>query len=171
LLRWNNGTVYATILSDLGWVAIGQYKPEARMGGCDNLKTIADIKQAILDVLKGDQGINEIYGVVFEGMMISTIRSTFYEFLTSMPDIEPIFIGLVASTDGCVKRIEGRGSMKANLKIDNIANKCSLVTRNIDSYDQAMVRRIKVDTTPKEAMLLKFLEAVGDTELIQEFLV
>lgn len=71
----DNDRVVATIFDDIGWVAIGEYKPDAAMGGCDKMPDIESIKQAILSALVMCPG----FWVVFEGMMISTIKSTFYQ--------------------------------------------------------------------------------------------
>lgn len=174
-LEWPDGMVYATVFDNIRWVAIGKYDPEARMGGCDGLPSVDLIKRAILETLKQYPG----FWIVFEGMMISTIKSTFYNFLLDIhnkhAEIEPLFVILKSTTEGCLKRIQGRGSMKPNINVDNVAGKCELVIKHAKDYDPALVRWINVDPdptyvnvpgTPIEDMLGCFLWEVQDCELI-----
>ena len=164
--------VHATYMSDLGWAAIGKYPDKSKMGGCDNLKTIDNIKSAICKTIEycGDEGA----WIVFEGMMISTIKSTFYNFLRELPgmypdyNIEPMFVILDACTEKCVSRIMGRGTMRTNLNLENIRNKCNIVRRHAKTYDQDLVRWMKVDSIGVDNMLPVFLELVGDREILGE---
>lgn len=165
-LQWPDGTIYATVFNDINWVAIGKYDPDAKMGGCDLMPTIDSMKIAIADVLRHYHG----YWIVFEGMMISTIKSTFYEYLINLSrshkNLEPLFVILKSTTEGCVKRINGRGTAKPGLKIDNIASKCALVIKHAKEYDSQYVRWMDVETTPADAMLDIFLWEVQDNQLM-----
>jgi hypothetical protein len=148
---------FATQLDDLKWIIIGQYKPESKMGGCDGMDGIAEIKRAIWLCYKHFPD----YNVLFEGMMISTIKSTFYEYLTELPEVDPLFVILRTDAAKCVERIAGRGTMKADLKVDNIITKCKMVVSHALTYNQDYVRWLDVDTIPKDEMLKWFLWAVG----------
>lgn len=165
-LEWPDGTIYATVFDDINWVAIGKYDPDAKMGGCDLLPSVDAIKQAIADAMKMCPG----YWVVFEGMMISTIKSTFYEHLMKMhqrqPGVYPLFVILKSTPEECVKRIQGRGTMKPGLKIDNVAAKCDMIIRHAKEYDPEHVRWINVDNTSLDAMLGEFLWEVQDNQLM-----
>lgn len=165
-LEWPDGTIYATQFDDINWVAIGKYDPDAKMGGCDLMPDIDSMKRAIKDVLKYCPG----YWIVFEGMMISTIKSTFYNFLLDMQKshkhIEPLFLILKSTTEGCVQRITDRGTMKPGLNIDNVAAKCELVVNHAKTYDPNYVRWLPVETTPLDAMVHIFLWEVQDNQLM-----
>lgn len=164
-LTWDGGKVYATVFDNIRWAAIGKYDPNAAMGGCDCLGSVDEIKRAIQDVMRYRKG----YWIVFEGMMISTIKSTFYNFLL---DIEAkgkakvLFVILKSTAEGCITRIRGRGTMRADLQVDNVAAKCDMVIRHAQTYDPDHVRWINVENTPKEALMPVFLFEVDDTELI-----
>ncbi len=164
-VQWANATmrkprVRATVMHDLGWAAVGEYHLDAPMGGCDLLKSNAEIKGAILDLLDD----YPTYNIVFEGMMISTIKSTFYEFLLDLErtdGIQPVFVILRASIDTCLEHLQARGTMRENVSVDNIAGKCQLVVRHAAEYDQRYVRHINVNLMPVDAMLTTFLEEIG----------
>lgn len=165
-LTYRNTTkVYATVMHDLSWAIVGPYKPDKPMGGCDLLHTVQQTKQAVLDLL--DDYPN--YWIAFEGIIASTIRSTFYDFLLELQrtdGIDPVFIILKADVDTCVEHIKQRGTMKSDLKIDNVAAKCALVLKNAATYDQQYVRYIDVSNTPAENMMDVFLWKIQDNELI-----
>lgn len=163
-LQWPDGTIYATVFDDIRWAAIGKYDPDKPMGGCDLMPSVDAIKRAIHDVHRQYPH----HWIVFEGMMISTIKSTFYEYLLGMKSkhVEPLFVILKSTPEGCVKRIAGRGTMKPGLKIDNITHKCDMVVRHAKEYDPTLVRWINVEDTPEDCMLPYFLWEVYDYELI-----
>ena len=161
------GKTVATIMDDLGWIAIGGYPEESAMGGCDRIRTIDNIKWAIDEAYDHSPG----YWIVFEGMMVSTIKSTFYQFLLDMrqrsradwmEDIDPLFVILRTTAERCVERIEGRGTKRAGLKVDNVRAKCEMVVRHAKTYDQAYVRWLDVDDVPLDRMVWEFLDLVGE---------
>ena len=153
------GNIVATVMDDIRWAAIGQYSPHKKGGGCDALNTVHSIKDAIaitMDELPG-------YAIVFEGMMISTIVSTFYDHLMSMGGIRPLFVILNASPDGCLARISdrsagGRSAMKSD---QGVRDKCRQILAHAARYDPRYVRYINVEHTPEDAMLTEFLRAVN----------
>jgi deoxyadenosine/deoxycytidine kinase len=161
--------VFATALDDIGWVILGKYPEDSKMGGCDNFKTIEEVKRGIRVAIQARPDA----WVMFEGMMISTIKSTFYDMLLQIeearPKIHPLFVILNATPQGCLNRLAGRGTMKSNLKVENIENKCKQVIRHAKTYDQKYVRWIDVETTPLERMGLEFLRAVDDVALVDDF--
>lgn len=163
-LTWGMGhnkpRIYATMMHDLGWAAVGNYRLDQPMGGCDLLKSNNEIKCALLDIIDDYPR----YNVVFEGMMISTIKSTFYNFLLDLErtdGIEPVFVILRASIDTCLEHLRIRGTMKENVSVDNVASKCQMVIRHAAEYDQKYVRHINVNLMPVENMLMTFLEEIG----------
>jgi adenylate kinase len=161
--------IYATTIEDYGWVAIGRYPDESKMGGCDTMKTIEDIKRAIwrAHVERPD------YWIVFEGMMISTIKSTFYNLLMEMKQdriADPCFVILKADVDVCVRNINGRGTRRDGLNVDNVANKCELVVRHALTYDPKYVKWMDVKNIPLDRMAIDFLALVGDMRMAEDML-
>lgn len=168
-LRGDDGTILVTVNPNVGWAAIGPYYDDKPMGGCDKLKSIQQIKDAIEFAIQWCQSKDCMFGVVFEGMMISTIKSTFYEFAAAMQrehGVEIFFVILRASLEGCLERIEARGTRRSNLNLEKINKKCVSILRHAGTYDQRYVRYIDVDAIPVEAMISEFLVAVGDEELL-----
>lgn len=158
-----------TVAEDLGWVVVGKYSMDKAMGGCDTVSSgVEGIKSLIYGAMEYCVGRLDMYGIVFEGMMISTIKSTFYNYvLRWQPLFTPRFVILQATLEGCLERIRGRGTMKSNLNHDNIRNKCEMVIRHAMTYDPQYVRWIDVEHIPVEQMLPEFLKAVDDKVLLE----
>lgn len=168
-LRTEDGTVIATCMDTIKWAAVGPYYLDKKMGGCDIFETVDSIKQAILTTRQACPD----YWIVFEGMMISTLKTTFYNFLVEMmqtDDIVPAFVILRADVDGCLRRIKDRGTIARTATGEpnpaNIKSKCDTVLRHAQDYDPCVVRYIDVDKVACSGMLSKFLDAVGDTKLL-----
>lgn len=160
--------VYATYMDDIGYAILGAYPETSKMGGCDNMKSVARIKAALLKTV--DYCIEGDVWVVFEGMMISTIKSTFYDYLLELReshDIEPMFVILRTDVDSCVERIKGRGTMRAKLNINNIDTKCRMILRHAKEYDVSLVRYLNVDEIPLDRMMAEFVHLVGDIEMME----
>lgn len=156
-------TLNCTVLRDIGWVLIGQYVPgKLTSNGCDKMGTVADIKAAIMDAIEYHPGFN----VVFEGMMISTIKSTFYDYLLALEqshDIQPVFVIMDTDPIECIKRLDARGTRKAKLNVDNVIGKAELIIRHAKSYQSSYVRWFPVDTTTLEDMLSVFMDLVDES--------
>jgi thymidylate kinase len=161
--------VFATAMDDIGWVAVGKYPEDSKMGGCDNFKTIDETKRAIRLAMK----YRPESWIVFEGMMISTIKSTFYDMLLGVEKaykykIHPLFVILEATPQGCLNRLSARGTRRANLKVANVENKCNLVIRHAKTYEPQYVRWMDVESISLERMVREFLIAVDDDALLNE---
>lgn len=155
---------YATILYDLQWVLVGVYDEDKGMGGCDGLKTMAEVKSILLELIETYPG----YWVFIEGLIIST-TTTIYNYLLELEkshDIVPKVVILRASLEGCLKRLEKRrGTPLENT--NGVADKCELVLRH--QYKPEHVTYIDVDNVAEEDMVRRFLEAVGD-DLVYSYL-
>ncbi len=168
----STGEIFATAMDDIGWLAIGSYPEGKKMGGCDKFPrpgTISLIKDAIRTSMKSRPDS----WIVFEGMMISTIKSTFYDYLLMLERSEgivPLFVILNATVHGCMDRLEGRGTMRSNrFKLeDNVGSKCELIIRHARTYDPKYVRWIDVDKVLVDEMALEFVRAVDDVTLEAE---
>lgn len=158
--------VFATGIDDIGWIAIGEYKPDKKMGGCDGMKSIDEIKTAIQYAMglctSGALPLDNIsyHSIVFEGAMISTIKSTFYDWLLDMDGVDPIFVMLTSSLQGCLNRIVGRGTKSVMKSSDGVASKIACIDRQIDVYDPQYIRIMDVDSIPRKDMLKTFLRLV-----------
>jgi len=157
--QWN------TVLHDFGWVLVGHYDLSTRTSnGCDSIRTVSDVKLAIMDAIDNHPDFN----ILFEGMMISTIKSTFYNFLLELEvshNIKPMFVILNASVEGCLERIADRKSSRPRgINVDNITHKCESIVRHAESYNQTYVRWIDVDSVARDDMLYEFLSAVDNLE-------
>jgi len=173
---WHDGKVYATVNPTIGWAAVGKYEDAKAMGGCDLMKTGDEVRSSIIRLVNYcDNAVGESYfGIVFEGMIISVSKNPYYEFLLGLKksmDITPLFVILHTTLEGCVNRIEKRRleSVKPNtrpLNKESVREKCVAIERHAKSYDQRYVRWIDVETVLVEDMLVQFLMAVGDQELV-----
>lgn len=163
---------FATVAEGIGWAAIGSYPDGSKMGGCDGMKTMDDIKEAIIATY---EQCPNLFGIVFEGMMISKSKWTFYDYLLGLkqehPDIEPLFVILATSVKGCLGRIHDRGTHRAGVgavNVDMIREKCEVTIKYAHEFDKQYVRWINVEKTPKTQMLSKFLHKVGDIDLWEQ---
>lgn len=176
LLTWleDDGEEYAygMYLEEVGWITIGTYFLDKPMGGTDCGFTVDKIKDALQFAIDCEE---DVVGIIFEGMMISTIKSTFYDFLLSWEDfyggIEPLFVILQTTPNGCMGRIAQRpsttGRKKKPPKFENIAGKSAMVVSHALTYDQKYVRWIDVEHTSEHQMLYTFLAEVEDEDLLE----
>jgi energy-coupling factor transporter ATP-binding protein EcfA2 len=163
--------VYATYMQSINWAVVGEYQSQARMGGCDLFPhpgTVEYVKQAISAVVETTPNV---YGLIFEGMMVSTIISTFYNFLLDYPrkyNVDPLFIILTTTLEGCLNRIETSGRLsKPTLNIANIEHKARTIMHGGQSYDQRYVGYMNVERIALKDMLPTLLYLVDDNDLLE----
>lgn len=156
-------SIIATVNPSIGWAAVGRYD-DRKMGGCDTLSTVQSIKDAIEIVI--NHGLDEgLIGIVFEGMMISTIKTTFYDFMLLMEyeyEVIPLMVLLDTSLEGCIRRLRNRGSKK--VKYTRLEANWRLTMKHADYYRPEYVRVIDVERTKLDDMLPTFLELVDDID-------
>jgi hypothetical protein len=160
--------VFATIMRDIGWACIGSYPKDKKMGGCDTLggcESTYKAKRAIADVLNMR---GRLKGIYWEGMMISTVISTPYEFMMSLKpyDVDPYFVVFNATLEGCLQRIKDRGTSfgKTGANEQNIADKCNRAIdtgHKLEQLGGIPVKWLDVEHTPREYMLTAFLNAIN----------
>ena len=168
----STGDIFATAMDDIGWLAIGSYPEDKKMGGCDKFPrpgTISLIKDAIRISMKSRPD----YWIVFEGMMISTIKSTFYDYLLMLErtkGIVPLFVILNTTVHGCMGRLGDRGTARSNRSklVENVGSKCELIIRHARTYEPKYVRWLDVERIPVDDMVLEFIRAVDDVTLEDE---
>lgn len=155
---------YATVLYDLQWCIIGIYPEEKQMGGCDNIRTVQEVKDILLELVEQYSG----YWIAFEGMLLSTTM-TLYNYMLDLQashGIEPFVVVLQATPEGCLKRIEKRRGSPLE-RTNLVAQKCELVMRH--QYQPGHVAYLNVDTLTIDEMLPAFLKIVGD-DLVYSYL-
>lgn len=148
---------YATILYDLQYAIVGIYPEDKAFGGCDNIKTMQEVKDIVLELVESYPG----YWVFLEGMLIST-TTTIYRYMLELQqshNIVPFVVVLKSSVDGCLKRIEKRRGSPLE-RTNLVAQKCELVLKH--QYSPEHVAYIEVDNIKEPDMLRTFLETVGD---------
>lgn len=148
---------YATILYDLQYAIVGIYPEDKQMGGTDNIHTMQEIKDIVLELVESYPG----YFIFLEGMMIST-TTTIYRYMLELQqshNVIPMVVVLKSSVEGCLKRIEKRRGSPLQ-RTDLVAQKCELVLRH--QYKPEHVAYINVDSVQEHDMLRVFLETVGD---------
>jgi hypothetical protein len=155
---------YATVFPNMSYAAVGPYKKDGAptSNGCDSVGKVDLIKEYIGNILDELPG----YDIVFEGAMISTIISTFYQYLLYLEErdhIRPGFVLLKTSPDKCLERMAGRGSLRPGIDMDRLVARCESVVGNaVKHYDPKYIRILHVDEVEQCDMLSKFLELVGD---------
>jgi len=155
---------YATVFPNIQWAAVGPYKAGGAptSNGCDSVGKVDLIKEYIGNILDELPG----YDVVFEGAMISTIISTYYQYLLYLQErdkVRPGFVLLQTSPDKCLERMAGRGSLRPDIDMDRLIARCDSVVNNaIKHYDPKYIRILKVDDVEQPDMLMTFLYLVED---------
>lgn len=155
---------YATVFPSIQWAAVGPYKLDGAptSNGCDSVGKVDLIKEYIGNILDELPG----YSVVFEGAMISTIISTYYQYLLQLQKtdrISPGFVLLKTHPDKCLERMAGRGSLRPGIDMDRLVTRCDTIVANaLKHYDHKYIRILEVDSVPQEDMLSTFLRLVED---------
>lgn len=155
---------YATILYDLQYAIVGTYPDGKAHGGCDNIKTMDELKAIILELVESYPG----YWIFAEGMLIST-TTTVYRYMLELQkshNVVPFVVVLKSSVDGCLQRLEKRRGSPLE-RTDLVAQKCELVLKH--QYAPGHVAYIEVDNIKESDMLRTFLETVGD-DIVHSYL-
>ena len=151
-----------TVFPTLQWAAIGPYKigGASTSNGCDSVGKVQLIKDYILCCLEQLPEFN----IVFEGAMISTITSTFYDYLLDLKQdrgIEPYFVLLQTTPEKCIERMAERGSLKPNIDVQRLTDRCEfIVNKALQHYNSNYIRILKTDAVEQSKMLETFLELV-----------
>ena len=151
---------FLTVFPNYGWVALGTYLNKT--GGMDTIATTAEMKEALEYAWKKYPK----YDVLMEGIIASTIRSTYIELFDSYEgrvqdgDINPrkiIVVNFLPPLETCLERVSERNGGKP-VKEDQIASKWRTVARNVQHFRDAGITTLKVDTSKvkKKEMLPRF---------------
>lgn len=147
-----------TVFPTYGWVALGTYFNKT--GGMDTLKNNAVTKLTLQVALKEFQS----YNILMEGIMASTIRSTyvnlFHEVEKSWP-IRVIVLNLLPPVEVAISRVYSRNGGKP-INEGAVRGKWETVAKNAKVFSDEGFISIRVDSSKvrKENMLKAFFKTV-----------
>ena len=152
-----------TVFPTYGWVALGTYFNKT--GGMDTLKDNWCTKMTLLAALDGFPE----YNVLMEGIMASTILSTYIELFHEVgdyyqmmgEDLQVLIVSLLPPVEVAISRVYSRNGGKP-IKEDAVRGKWETVARNVDKFAEAGFTSVKVNSAKvsKEKMLPAFLKTV-----------
>lgn len=150
-----------TVFPSYGWVALGTYFNKT--GGLDTLKNNAVTKLTLFAALDGFPE----YDVLMEGIMASTIRSTYIDLFHEVEDyygkkrLKVIVVSLLPPIDVALSRVYKRNGGKP-INEAAVAGKWNTVARNVEAFAEAGFTSVKVNSAKvkKQNMLPAFLKTV-----------
>ena len=149
-----------TVFPSYGWVALGTYFNKT--GGLDTLKNNEVTRLTLYAALDGFPE----YDVLMEGIMASTIRSTYIDLFHEVEEhyqgeLQVIVISLLPPISTCLERVYSRNGGKP---IDEkaVAGKWETVRKNVAYFADAGFDSVRVNSAKvkKDQMLKAFLRTV-----------
>ena len=158
-LKQTKPKVLATVFPNFHMLALGSYK--IKTGGLDTFKSNDETASA-LDCL-WDTG----YDIIMEGVISSTIRTTYVDLFNRML-IEHkikrhvIFFNLLPPVDVCIQRVLNRNGGKP-IKENLLISKYKTIERNASKFEELGFTSIKADNSEivREETLSWFLEQIN----------
>ena len=149
-----------TVFPSYGWVALGTYFNKT--GGLDTLKNNDITRMTLYAALDGFPE----YNVLMEGIMASTIRSTYIDMFHEVQeyygdDLTIMIISLLPPVEVAISRVYSRNGGKP-INEEAVRGKWDTVARNVTAFREAGFTSLKVNSAkvPKEKMLSAFLKTV-----------
>lgn len=148
-----------TVFPTYGWVALGTYFNKT--GGLDTLKNNEVTRMTLYAALD----MFPEYDVLMEGIMASTIRSTyidlFHEVERNYKRLKVLIISLLPPVEIAIERVYSRNGGKP-IKEDAVRGKWNTVERNACYFAEAGFDSIRVNSAKvkKSQMLSAFLKTV-----------
>lgn len=146
-----------TVFHNLKWVALGTYFNKT--GGMDTYGTNAETRQALDYVLENYPE----YDVVMEGVIASTIKSTYAELFKSLEKQghQVLIMAFLPPLKACLERIQQRNGGKP-IKEDLVESKWRSVESGVTYFRNEGLTTLRIDTSKcsKENMLKNFLKTV-----------
>lgn len=149
-----------TVFPTYGWVALGTYFNKT--GGMDTLRDNWTTRMTLYAALDGFPE----YNVLMEGIMASTIRSTYIELFQEVQDyygddLTVMILSLLPPVEVAISRVYSRNGGKP-INEEAVRSKWETVARNVDKFGMAGFISLKVNSAkvPKEKMLSAFLRTV-----------
>ncbi len=148
-----------TVFPSYGWIALGTYFNKT--GGLDTLKNNEITRLTLYAALS----LFPEYDILMEGIMASTIRSTyidlFHEVERNYKGLKVLILSLIPPVETALERVYHRNGGKP-IKEDAIRSKWKTVERNVKYFAEAGFDSIRVDSAKvkKDQMLPAFLRTV-----------
>lgn len=148
-----------TVFPTYGWVALGTYFNKT--GGLDTLKNNEITRMTLYAALD----LFPEYDVLMEGIMASTIRSTyidlFHEIEGYYRNVKVLIMSLLPPVEIAISRVYKRNGGKS-IKEDAVRGKWSTVERNAKYFAEAGFDSIRVNSAKvkKSQMLEAFFKSV-----------
>ena len=149
-----------TVFPTYGWVALGTYFNKT--GGMDTLRDNWTTRMTLYAALDGFPE----YNVLMEGIMASTIRSTYIDLFQEVQeyygdDLTIMIISLLPPVEVAISRVYSRNGGKP-INEEAVRGKWETVARNVAAFREAGFISLKVNSAkvPKEKMLSAFLKTV-----------
>lgn len=149
-----------TVFPTYGWVALGTYFNKT--GGMDTLRDNWTTRMTLYAALDGFPE----YNVLMEGIMASTIRSTYIDLFQEVQeyygdDLTIMIISLLPPVEVAISRVYSRNGGKP-INEEAVRGKWETVARNVAAFKEAGFISLKVNSAKvsKEKMLSVFLKTV-----------
>ena len=149
-----------TVFPTYGWVALGTYFNKT--GGMDTLRDNWTTRMTLYAALDGFPE----YNVLMEGIMASTIRSTYIDLFQEVQDyygddLTIMILSLLPPVEVAISRVYSRNGGKP-INEEAVRGKWETVARNVDEFSMAGFTSLTLNTAkiPKERMLRVFLKKV-----------
>lgn len=148
-----------TVFPSYGWVALGTYFNKT--GGLDTLKNNDITRMTLYAALD----LFPEYDVLMEGIMASTIRSTYIDLFHEIEDtykgLKVLIVSLLPPVEVAISRVYKRNGGKP-IKEDAVRGKWETVERNVKYFADAGFDSIRVNSAKvkKSQMLPAFLKTV-----------
>ena len=152
-----------TVFPTYGWVALGTYFNKT--GGMDTLRNNETTRMTLYAALDGFPE----YNVLMEGIMASTIRSTYIDLFHEVEgyyhsrgeQLKVLIISLLPPIEVALSRVYSRNGGKP-INEEAVRGKWETVARNVSAFAEAGFTSVKVNSAkvPKERMLPAFLKTV-----------
>ena len=149
-----------TVFPTYGWVALGTYFNKT--GGLDTLRNNEITRMTLYAALDGFPE----YNVLMEGIMASTIRSTYINLFREVEEyygenLKVLVISLLPPVEVAISRVYSRNGGKP-IQEDAVRGKWETVARNVSAFADAGFTSVKVNSAKvsKDKMLSAFLKTV-----------
>lgn len=152
-----------TVFPTYGWVALGTYFNKT--GGMDTLRNNDTTRMTLYAALDGFPD----YNVLMEGIMASTIRSTYIDLFHEVEDyytsrgekLKVIILSLLPPVEVAISRVYSRNGGKP-IQEEAVRGKWETVSRNVKAFREAGFTSVRVDSSrvTKDRMLSAFLKTV-----------
>lgn len=149
-----------TVFPTYGWVALGTYFNKT--GGMDTLRNNDVTRMTLYAALDGFPE----YNVLMEGIMASTIRSTYIDLFHEVQEyygdeLTIIVLSLLPPVEVAISRVYSRNGGKP-INEEAVRGKWETVARNVSAFGEAGFTSLKVNSAKvsKDRMLSAFLKTV-----------